>query len=64
MLVFNSQEYQLRCIIVHRGTTLTSGHFYTIREMNGEWYRFNDDHVTKVLISSYWCSQYSEMYQV
>jgi len=45
-------ELQLYAVIVHRGQTPQSGHYYTYLKPDpyGHWYRFNDSQVTPVVV--------------
>jgi ubiquitin carboxyl-terminal hydrolase 35/38 len=41
-------EYKLYAAVVHTGTSLDSGHYYTIaRENEHDWFQFNDSYVTR-----------------
>lgn len=41
-------EYMLYAAVIHSGTSLDSGHYYTIaREADNKWFKFNDSFVTK-----------------
>lgn len=41
-------EYMLYAAVIHSGTSLDSGHYYTIaREAENKWFKFNDSFVTK-----------------
>jgi ubiquitin carboxyl-terminal hydrolase 35/38 len=43
-----SVEYMLYAAVIHSGTSLDSGHYYTIaREADNKWFKFNDSFVTK-----------------
>lgn len=39
---------QLQSFIVHKGSTLKSGHYVAFRKVEGDWYYFNDSVCTKV----------------
>jgi ubiquitin carboxyl-terminal hydrolase 35/38 len=38
--------YSLYAVIIHTGTTLDSGHYYTLAKENDKWYSYNDEAVT------------------
>lgn len=41
-------EYKLYAAVIHSGTSLDSGHYFTIaREGENKWFKFNDSFVTK-----------------
>jgi ubiquitin carboxyl-terminal hydrolase 35/38 len=41
-------EYKLYAAVIHSGTSLDSGHYFTIaREADNKWFKFNDSFVTK-----------------
>lgn len=41
-------DYKLYAAVIHSGTSLDSGHYYTIaRESENKWFKFNDSYVTK-----------------
>jgi ubiquitin carboxyl-terminal hydrolase 35/38 len=41
-------EYKLYAAVIHSGTSLDSGHYFTIaREGDNKWFKFNDSFVTK-----------------
>lgn len=40
--------YDLTAIVVHNGTTATSGHYFMLRETSDGWFKFNDSIVTQV----------------
>lgn len=43
-----SVEYKLYAAVIHSGTSLDSGHYFTIaRECDNKWFKFNDSFVTK-----------------
>lgn len=37
--------YTLYAAVIHSGTTLDSGHYYTLAKDNDHWYLYNDDSV-------------------
>ncbi|XP_013189447.1 ubiquitin carboxyl-terminal hydrolase 35 [Amyelois transitella] len=37
--------YSLYAAVIHMGTTLDSGHYYTLAKDNDEWHTYNDDEV-------------------
>ncbi|XP_013162217.1 PREDICTED: ubiquitin carboxyl-terminal hydrolase 35-like isoform X2 [Papilio xuthus] len=39
--------YTMYAAIVHEGTSMSSGHYYTLAKTEDGWYLFNDDDVTK-----------------
>ncbi|PZC79742.1 hypothetical protein B5X24_HaOG215833 [Helicoverpa armigera] len=39
-------SYSLYAAVIHDGTTLDSGHYYTLAKDNGQWHIYNDDTVT------------------
>ena len=47
-LIENKLEYQLTGILVHSGSTLASGHYYSfiMNQENGEWYKFDDTKIS------------------
>ena len=47
-LIENKLDYQLTGILVHSGSTLASGHYYSfiMDQQNGEWYRFDDTKIS------------------
>lgn len=45
-------DYKLYAAIIHSGTSLDSGHYYTIaRESDNKWFKFNDSYVTDTSLS-------------
>ncbi|XP_045458419.1 probable ubiquitin carboxyl-terminal hydrolase creB [Melitaea cinxia] len=38
--------YNLFAAVIHAGTTLDSGHYYTLAKDNDQWHKYNDDEVT------------------
>lgn len=43
-----SVDYKLYAAVIHSGTSLDSGHYFTIaREGDNNWFKFNDSYVTK-----------------
>lgn len=38
--------YTLYAAVIHTGTTLDSGHYYTLAKDNDQWHVYNDDKVT------------------
>lgn len=38
--------YNLFAAVIHAGTTLDSGHYYTLAKDNDTWHKYNDDEVT------------------
>lgn len=38
--------YVLYAAVIHAGTTLDSGHYYTLAKDNGQWHMYNDDIVS------------------
>ncbi|XP_048488736.1 ubiquitin carboxyl-terminal hydrolase 35 isoform X2 [Plutella xylostella] len=38
--------YQLYAAVIHAGTTLDSGHYFTLAKDNDQWHMYNDDVVT------------------
>jgi ubiquitin carboxyl-terminal hydrolase 35/38 len=45
-------EYKLYAAVIHSGTSLDSGHYFTIaRESDGNWFKFDDSFVTKSSLS-------------
>lgn len=40
-------EYRLKAVIVHSGTS-KSGHYYSFVRVGEEWYKFNDQTVTRM----------------
>ena len=47
-LIENKLDYQLTGILVHSGSTLASGHYYSfiMNQQNGEWYKFDDTKIS------------------
>jgi ankyrin repeat protein/SNF2 family DNA or RNA helicase len=41
-------QYKLVSFIVHEGTSLNSGHYYTYKKENGQWWKCNDASVTAI----------------
>lgn len=39
-------SYQLYATVIHSGTTLDSGHYYTLAKDDDEWFLYNDDVVS------------------
>lgn len=37
-----SDPYDLYAVLVHEGTQASSGHYYVVLKVNGEWFKFND----------------------
>ncbi|KAJ8924752.1 hypothetical protein NQ315_000905 [Exocentrus adspersus] len=42
-----SYEYELYAVVVHCGSSVDSGHYYTFAKDKSDWYKFNDSSVTK-----------------
>lgn len=40
--------YRLKAIVIHVGPNLRGGHYYAEAKRNNQWFRFNDDKVTKL----------------
>lgn len=41
--------YQLYAVVVHKGTNMKNGHYYTFATNEGdEWFKFDDDNVTRI----------------
>ncbi|KAJ2954428.1 hypothetical protein O0L34_g2697 [Tuta absoluta] len=40
-------NYTLYAAVIHAGTTLDSGHYYTFAKDNDQWHLYNDDQVTE-----------------
>lgn len=38
--------YNLFAAVIHAGTTLDSGHYFTLAKDNDQWHKFNDDEVS------------------
>ncbi|XP_050360572.1 ubiquitin carboxyl-terminal hydrolase 35 [Nymphalis io] len=38
--------YNLFAAVIHAGTTLDSGHYFTLAKDNDQWHKYNDDEVT------------------
>lgn len=43
-----SQIYQLYGVLVHEGGKADSGHYYVYLNIDGKWFKFNDEIVLKV----------------
>jgi Ubiquitin carboxyl-terminal hydrolase len=41
-------KYDLSAAVVHRGNTLSSGHYLTYGRNDGRWFRFDDNRATEV----------------
>ncbi|MBR2735475.1 MAG: ubiquitin carboxyl-terminal hydrolase [Clostridia bacterium] len=41
-VVYKNKTYELTAISVHSGSTLGSGHYYTYKEQNGQWLKYDD----------------------
>lgn len=41
-------NYELSAAVVHRGNTLSSGHYLTYGRNDGRWFRFDDNRATEV----------------
>eukprot|EP01130_Rhizamoeba_saxonica_P011522 TRINITY_DN4788_c0_g1_i2.p1 TRINITY_DN4788_c0_g1~~TRINITY_DN4788_c0_g1_i2.p1 ORF type:complete len:458 (+),score=77.04 TRINITY_DN4788_c0_g1_i2:160-1374(+) len=46
--VMDSYLYELVAIIVHYGNNLITGHYTSYNKIDGEWYLFDDDKITRV----------------
>lgn len=44
----NPVHYELSSFIVHRGSSIGSGHYLCYRKIEGVWYEFNDSRVAKM----------------
>lgn len=42
LLILDYFLYNLIGIVVHKGSTKLSGHYYTVIFINDKWYKFND----------------------
>lgn len=40
-------NYELYAVVVHEGFNAEHGHYYVFAKDDGQWYKFNDSHVTK-----------------
>ncbi|KAJ0183776.1 hypothetical protein K1T71_000199 [Dendrolimus kikuchii] len=40
--------YKIYALVIHDGTTLDSGHYYTVANDNDQWYVFNDEEVSAI----------------
>jgi uncharacterized UBP type Zn finger protein len=42
------RPYELYAVLVHEGSQASSGHYYVFIRLEGQWFRFNDEHVEEV----------------
>lgn len=40
--------YQLCSVLIHEGSFINSGHYYSYVKISGSWYKFNDSKVQKI----------------
>tara|TARA_B100000427_G_scaffold329379_1_gene345311 strand:- start:208 stop:1599 length:1392 start_codon:yes stop_codon:yes gene_type:complete len=45
-------KYDLTSVVIHQGETTRSGHYYTYRKVEEEWYKYNDEMVSKVSLEA------------
>ncbi len=45
-----SQKYRLKGVVIHSGTS-EGGHYYSLIKVNNEWFKFNDETVTRFSLS-------------
>ena len=43
----SSYLYQLYGVLVHEGSKAESGHYYVYLKVEGQWYKFNDQEVSR-----------------
>jgi ubiquitin C-terminal hydrolase len=48
----SGEQYECISVVVHSGSTIRYGHYYTYAKYNNEWYELNDSSVSKV--DQYW----------
>ena len=53
--------YDLLTVVVHEGT-LTSGHYTNFSRWRGQWYRYDDDKVTRVSASQVLDARASQLF--
>ncbi|CAF0841218.1 unnamed protein product [Adineta steineri] len=47
-LIKGEEQYDLQAVSMHQGYNLMSGHYTAYAKNNDQWYRFNDEEVTKI----------------
>ena len=49
-LTIGDKDYGLTSVLIHQGTTIRFGHYYTYRKEGKQWFQYNDSYVTEVKI--------------